>query len=403
MLRRGGAGELDAAAFDERADFLAANISSFGGDTSSAASMNCITPVLSECLGLFFDMLQKPRFDEERLKIEKNTRLENYKQRNDDAGDILSREWQWLLRGREHFTSRYGTQTTLDAISREDLIAFHEKYWVPANMQIAISGDVDTKAILAELEKRFATYESVGKATDWPPPAPDFTPTPGLYHVEKDIPQAKVYIGHLSTQWQDWSDEDMYALMVAGHIFGESGFTSRITKRIRSDEGLAYSAGAAIQRGTYWPGYFRVSFQTKSRTVALAAQIALEETRRLQSEKVSQDELDTARNALIESFPQSFNSAGSIVGTFIGDEWIDRPQEFWDKWRERVAAVDAGDVQRVAKKYLRPDEVIFLVVGKWEDILPGDENGRASMAEFGADKAVELPLRDPVTLEASSE
>ena len=398
MLRRGGAGELDAAAFDERADFLAAQISSSTGDVGGEASLNCITPVLDESLDLFFSMLTAPRFDQDRIDVEKGNRLEAMKQRNDDAGSILSREWQWLIYGREHFSSRYPTKADLVAITRDDMIAFHRRWWNPRNMLIAVSGDVDTRQILAELERRLAAFGDRGEATPWPPPEPEFKPTPGIYHVEKDIPQAKVSIGHPSIKWTDWDARDPYALRVMSHILGDSGFTSRITKRIRSDEGLAYSAWARYGIGVWWPGTFRVVYQSKSSTVALAGKLAFEEIHRIQNEPVSPDELDTARNSIIDSFPQRFNSPASTVSTFVTDEWLHRPHDYWTEYRDRIAAVDREDVQRVARKYLHPDQTVFLIVGRWTEIEPGDPDGRARMADFGRE-VHHLPLRDPLTLE----
>jgi predicted Zn-dependent peptidase len=399
MLRRGGAGTLSPEDFDERADFLAAQISSFAGSTRAVASLNCITPVFDEALDLFFTMLTEPRFDEARLKVEKGNLLESMRQRNDDAGDILAREWRWLMRGFGHFTGRLATKGSLEAISPEDLAAFHAAHWQPANMRVTVSGDVETEAVLERLEEHFAAFEGKGEEAPWPPPAPNHQPEPGLYYVEKDIPQAKVFIGHLGTRWEKWDDEDNYALLVMSHILGESGFTSRITKRIRSDEGLAYSARAVYDIGELLPGSFRISFQTKSRTVALASQIALEEVRRIREELVTPLELETAKSALTETLPQRFDSVERTIAAFAEDERLGRPHEYWSAWRDRVAGVDAEDVRRVAREYLKPERMVMLMVGRWDEIRPGDEDGRASMEAFGAESAVELPLRDPLTLE----
>ena len=101
-------------------------------------------------------MLRNPRFDEARLQIEKGNILESMRQRNDDAGDILSREWDFLLYGEDHYASRRMTEAHLNAIARADLVDFHEKYWRPENMVIAVSGDVETTAFLATLESNLA-------------------------------------------------------------------------------------------------------------------------------------------------------------------------------------------------------------------------------------------------------
>jgi zinc protease len=183
------------------------------------------------------------------------------------------------------------------------------------------------------------------------------------------------------------------------HILGGSGFTSRIMKRVRSDEGLAYSAGSSFSFDPFQPGTFTVSFQSKNETVALAAKISLEEVRRIQEELVSDEELEIAKGSLIQTFPQRFDSAGQIASTFAYDAFIGRSHEYWQLWRPQVEAVTADDVRRVAQQHLKPDEVVLLLVGKWDEIAKGDSDGRATMADFFGGAVTHLPPRDPLTLE----
>ncbi len=399
LLRQGGAGEKSAEEFDEAVSFMGTNISSFGGDTSSVANLNCTTMVLDQSLDLFFEMLRNPRFEQERIDIHKDALLEEMKQRNDDARGITAREWQWLFRGQDHYSSAVMTASNLSALTREDLVAFHKNYWQPGNMMISVSGDVNPEQILKELETRFAGWDASGSDVPWPPPAPEFTPTPGVYHVQKDIPQGRVRIGHPGVQRADWADPDLFALQVMNDILGGGGFTSRLVKRIRSDEGLAYSAGSRFGIGDWSPGIFMMLYQSKSSTVAFAAQIALEEMKKIATEQVTPAELATAKASFVDTFPGRFDSVGVIVGTLLDDEYKGRPGDYWKKYQSRMAAVSVEDVQRVAKKYLHPDNLVFLIVGNWEDIVPGDADGRASMKEFHDGQSIALPLRDPLTLE----
>lgn len=401
MIRQGGTEKLSAEDFDEKVDFLAADISSFVGDTQAGASLNCLSTVLDPSLDLFFDMIRTPRFQQSRIDVEKGNMLEDMKQRNDDAGTILGREWRWLMYGESHFTSREATKATVDSISREDLIDFHKKYFQPGNMIIAVSGDVTTKDILANLERRFADWKASGPAVPWPPPAPGFTPKPGLYHVEKDIPQGKVNIGHLGTWWDRWDNPDNFGLMVMNDILGGGGFTSRITKKVRSDEGLAYSAGSRFGIGTYFPSDFRVSYQSKNETVALAAKYSLAEIDKMRSEPPTDEEMTTSKNSFIESFPRNFESPSAVARLFADDDYIGRPHSYWESYRDSIRKIGGGDVQKVAKTYLHPDKMVFLIVGKWSEIEPGDANKRASMKEFYGGSVQHLPLRDPLTLQAT--
>jgi len=402
LMRKGGAGELTAEQFDERADFLAAEIGSYAGDTEAGVSMNCMAQEIDSCLDLMFAMLKTPRFQEDRLKVEKDQTLEALKQRNDDAQSILSREWGWLIYGRDAFTSRKITRAELDAITRDDLVAFHRQWWRPdpGNMVVTVSGAVKAPEILARLEQRFAGWTPAGPKVPWPPTLPEHSPAPGVYHVEKDIPQAKVLIGQRAIQWDPtWSNPDAYAMQVMNDVLGGGGFTSRITKRVRSDEGLAYSAGSSLAIGNFWPGSFSIFFQTKSPTVAYAAAIALQEVRSIQEKGVTAEELATSKSQFIETFPRTFESPSDIVTTFASDEYLGRPHAYWKNYRANIGKVTAEDVQRVARQYLKPGEMAYLVVGRWADIEKGDPGGKATMKQFYDGKVTHLPLRDPLTLE----
>jgi zinc protease len=401
MLRQGGAGEWTAEQLDERADFLAADLGSETGDTSGSAAVNCLKTALDDCLDLLFAIVQRPRFQQSRIDVAKGVMHEEMKQRNDHPAAILEREWQWLLYGPGHFSTELVTAGSLAAIGRDDLAGFHARYWRPENVVVAVAGDVDTAGVLAALEKRFAAWpQGEAAAVPWPPPPPQHTPQPGIYHVEKDIPQGRVQIGHLGRQWDaQWSDPQAYAAVVMNDILGGGGFTSRLTKRIRSDEGLAYSAGSSYNVGAYWPGAFRVFFQSKNETVAYATSIALAEMRAIQQQPPSEEELRVSKNSFIETFPRRFESADAVANLFAGDDLLGRPHDYWNRYRERIGAVTAADVQAAARADLHPDRLLVLTVGPWTQIATGDVQGRAKMESLGLGTVVQLPLRDPLTLE----
>ena len=398
MMRQGGTAKLTPEEFDQKADFLAAMVSSSAGPTSATAALDVITPALGEGLDLFFDMLRNPRFDAARLDVQKSTALEEMKQRNDDAEDIAGREWSFLTRGETHYSSRRMTQSSLEAISREKLIEFHRRTWGPEHLVLAVSGDVDTAKILGELRKRFAGWKSGDPNAPWPPAGPGVTPPSGLFHVEKDIPQGKVTIGELGIQWKSYSDPEPYALMVMNDILGGGGFTARLMKRVRSDEGLAYGVYSQFGIGTFWPGLFEIGFASKNPTVALATRIVLEEVDKIRTGTVSEEELRVSKSSFIDTFPRTFESPAATARTFANDEVIGRPHSYWTDYRRQIEAVTAGNVRAAAAKHLDPAQLAMLVVGKWSEIEPGDADGRAKMAELFDGKVTHLPLRDPLTL-----
>jgi len=187
--------------------------------------------------------------------------------------------------------------------------------------------------------------------------------------------------------------------MLLNDILGGGGFTSRIMTQVRSNEGLAYSAGSRMSPKVYYPGEFRAAFESKNPTVALAAKIVLEEIEKVRNTPITQEELETAKKQFIETFPRTFESKPAMLGVFVGDEWTNRPKDYWKTFRDKVNACTLADMQRVAKKYLATDQMVIMVVGDWKTIAPGDLTGRAKMADFYQGKVTHLPLRDPMTME----
>jgi len=187
--------------------------------------------------------------------------------------------------------------------------------------------------------------------------------------------------------------------VLLNEILGAGGFTSRLMQKVRSNEGLAYSVRSTIQPRVTYPGDFRAGFESKNATVALATKIVMDEIRRIREELVSEDEIETARRGLVETFPRQFESKPAMLQVFVNDEWTKRPADFWKTFRTKLEAVTAADLQRVAKKHLDPEAMAIIVVGDWDAIAPGDLEKRASMKEFFGGKVIHLPLRDPLTLD----
>ncbi|HEY6553328.1 MAG TPA: pitrilysin family protein [Vicinamibacteria bacterium] len=395
QLRRGGTKSLSADALDERLDFLAAQVSAGIGATAGSAGLNCLADNLDESLRLFVEMLREPRFQEDRLALAKEQALQEMKKRNDDAEDIEGTEWNVLLNGEDHFTNRFSTEASIRSLTRDDLLAFHRRTFYPANMVAAVSGAFSRADMVRKLEAAFGNWPSPRSLV---PPVPTGveSASPGLYRLPKDVNQGRVSIGQITVKRDS---PDIYALEVMNEILGGSGFVSRITKTVRSNEGLAYSAGSGISFGVFYPGRFRAGFQSKSESVALATRLVLEEIKKIREAPVSEEELDTIKRSLIETFPSSFASKAQAMGIFAADEYTRRDPAFWATYRQRIGAVTAADVQRVARQHLVPEKLILLVVGNQADIDKGDGKGGPTLAALAPGGKVEnLPLRDPMTM-----
>lgn len=397
QIRIGGTTSKTAEEFDEAADFLAANITSFIGATQGTANLNLLAKDVDAGLALYFDMLRNPRFQEDRIKLAKSQLLQNMERRNDRTDGIEGREWTRLMYGAEHFTAKETTKASIDGITREDLVAFHQRYYQPAGFIFAISGDFNTKEMLAKLEAATKGWP-VNKQPVPAVPKPTNIPVAGVYAVHKaDVNQGRVSMGHTGALRDS---PDSYALEIMNDILGGGGFTSRITSRVRSDEGLAYSAGSNFGLGVYYPGNFRAAFQSKNPTTSQAIDIILEEINRVRTSKVTAEELETSKNSIIEFFPRIFSTAGQVAGTFAQDEYTKRPADYWTNYRDRIRAITADEVLRVAQKYLQPDKLVVLVVGNIDEISKGNpDKPQYSLLKIAKDGQIRrIPLPDPLTM-----
>jgi zinc protease len=350
---------------DQLDDFLevrAAKVETGGGPDSTTASFSCLKGDLDDVFKVFVDVLQNPEFRAEKIDIAQKEEQDGISRRNDDAGEIAQREAGILAYGKDNPYVRQAEYATVAAVTRQDLIDFHAKYLHPNNIILGISGDFDSAAMEARLR---AAFESWPRGPKLPKNEVKYSPAkPGYYVVPKDdVNQSNIRMVAMGTTRDN---PDYYAISVFNEAFG-GGFSSRLFNDIRTKRGLAYGVGGGIGTNFGHPGILQISIGTKSQSTVESIQAADQDIDDLVKQPITDDEIQRAKDAILNTFIFRLDSPDKILGERMTYEYYGYPPDWLDKYQAEIKKVTAADVARVATKYLHKDQLAVLVVGNTKE------------------------------------
>jgi len=380
VMRSGGTVSMPADKMNEELEFMAASVETAIDRESGSANLSTLRKDIDKSLKIFADVLMNPAFPEDKIRMRKDEVIESIRRENDNPAQIAQREFRKIMYDSKHPYSRKveGTLESIEKIARDDMIAFHKKYFHPNNIILGISGDFNKDEIIKKLNTVFAGWKK--EEIQFPEvPKVDRRFEKAVFYVYKDINQANVIMGHLGIHRKS---PDYFPVMIMNFILGGGSFTARIPGRIRSDEGLAYSAYSAFQTSRDI-GMFFVSCQTKLESTNRVISIALEETEKIRKSPIDKEELTQAKETFMNQFVFRFTTSASIVGQKVDIEYEELPLTYLETYLDNVQSVTHEDVQRVARKYLHPDEIKILVVGDKEKFdKPLDSFGKVNVIEL---------------------
>lgn len=360
LLRTGGAGERTPEEVDALLAYYAINFSVHADDYATSLDLSLRSADLPRALGLLADVLRRPRFDAGRLELARRQAQEAVRRQDDDPAAIARRTLMAALYP-DHPFGRSASHATLAAISRDDLLATWRQRVQPGNLWLAVTGDFDREQLLASLRQLFGDWQPAPAAQS-AQSRPSLKPSlpAAIWLADKDVPQTTILFGQLGISKDN---PDLYALRVMNYILGGGGFNSRLMREIRSNRGLAYSVYSYYRIGRYLPGPFVAGCETKSGSTIEVLKLMQAEMERLRREKVSDRELQLARESLINSFVFAFTDTHDVVTQAMRLDYYGYPPDYLQSYRDKLAAVTADDVLRVARKYLDPSQQAMVLVG----------------------------------------
>ena len=358
LMRTGGTLELDPDAVDARLEFLPATINIQASTDAISGDLTCVKQVFPEALGILAGMLRRPRFDAARLDVERARMIEAIRRRWDAPGTIAQLNFRRLVYGDDSPWATLDTADSLARIGRDDLPAFQKRYLRPGSTLMAISGDFEPEEMKRRLRAVFGDWS--GGAADFPPLAPiGDTARPGVYLVERPLPQTTIVLGHLGV---GRFDPDKFPLFLLNYILGEGGFSSRLMQEVRSARGLAYSVSGGVGSDSD-KGLLSIGCRTKAGSTVEAIEAIRDVTRRLVEEGPTDDEIRRAREARVNSFVFTVDGTAAYMRSALYYRYYGYPDDYLATWRDRLAAVTRADIMRAARRLVHLDRMVVMVVG----------------------------------------
>ncbi len=337
---------------------------SIGGESGSMTFMST-TGKFEQTMDILADMLLNSTFPADALERLRAQRLVALTQARAQAGAIAGRVFPKVLYGPSHPYGRVATEDSIKAVTRDDIVAFHSQYFQPGRALVTVVGDVTAAGVKPVVEKALAAWPKAGTRPTFSYPAVPEREKTTIFLVDRPgAAQSTVAIGRPGPPR---STPDYYAMQVMNTMLGGM-FQSRLNANIREEKGYSYgvSSGFAYGKG---PGAFRTGGDIVGDKTDAALVEFMKELRGILGERpVTDDELKTAKDSLIQRLPSGFASVSLINGAFTS-QWIaSLPDDYYQQQGKMIAAVTKEDVLRVAKKYIDIDHLAIVIVGDRKSI-----------------------------------
>jgi len=380
---------LDQGTTTKSAEQIASTIDSIGGAIGAGAGSDITfinAAVMKDSLGLALDLVsdlaRHPAFANEEIDRQRQQILSGLKVSYDDPDYLAGVVFDRLVYGFHPYGKPdSGTPESITAVTRDDLLAFHKRWFGPNNAILAIVGDITPEEAFSGAQRAFGSWERIELPTvtaEEPPP-----PTRRLVIIDRpNAAQTEIRVGNISLPRRH---PDYLALDIATKILGGEG-GNRLHRVLRSERGLTYGASADLN-ALKETGDIVAETDTRSEKTAEALRLIVEEIGRLQQKRVQQRELSDAQEYLTGSFPLTVETPSNIALQVLNAVFYGLDLNELQTYRERVNMITVDDIQRVAQKYLHPDKLSIVLVGD-ASVFAKDLSG------VGFDQVERIPLAE---------
>jgi len=364
----------------EEIDFIGASLNSGSDWDACNVSYSGLKKHFDTGLELFTDVILNPAFQAAEIDRLRKQRISSYISSKDDPESLVNEHFHRLLYGNHPFGfNSEGTDQTLPKINRPEIVDFYKNYFAPNNAVLVVSGDIVPEEMFTILEGKFGGWqqkEVVFPEIVSPEPVKGYKI---LLVNRPDAPQSQVAMGHLGI---DRANPEFFNINLMNYTLGGGGFASRLMKKVRSEMGLTYGIDSNFSSRKL-AGPFSITTFTKNESVGAAIKETFNQMRLIEKENIKVEELADAKSYMNGSYPMRFETPGQVAGQLLNVELYNLGADYIAAYRDKVQAVTVEQVKAAADKYLDPDNMVIVVVGKKDAVIE-------QLKEFGEVEVMEI-------------
>ena len=360
-LLREGTAKRSSKDIAEQVDALGATLGANSGLASMTTNVTAAGLVenLDQTLELFADVIRNPTFPQAEVDKYRTRMLAQLQLQRSSPQFLAAEQFQRAIYGTEHPAALVSTPAeSFKKLTSKDLADFHSTYYRPNNAILAIVGDVTLKGLMPKLQKAFGDWQKANVPAATIPQAPAQAASRILLIDRPGSVQTVLQLGTLGIER---TSPDYFSVLLADRVLG-GGPSGRLFLNLREDKGYTYGAYSGFG-GSRFRGTWQASSEVRTDVTEGAMKEFMFELKRLRDEKVSADELANAKTAIVGSFALSLEQPQALLQNIITQKLYNLPDDYWDTYPQKVAAITAEDVQRVAQKYLDLGHLQVVAVG----------------------------------------
>lgn len=344
----------------EAIESVGASLEFGAGYHTTGFSLKALAEDLPALLEVLADVLRHPVFPEEEVEKVRGEILTDLRERAHDTRRMAALRFrETLFQAHPYGRSVDGYPETVQAITREDLIGFHRRFYSPRRMIIAVVGALRAEAAIQAIQGMLGDWE--GERPE-PPPVPAAARPERWIHVHTPIPGKSQIDLVMGTVGLARTDPDYYAAALANCVLGVFGMMGRLGDHVRDRDGLAYYVYSRLDAGLA-PGPWSVIAGVAPEHLPRAVEGIRTEIRRLIERRVPAKELEDNKAFLIGSLPLRLETNEGIAGVLVDMELFELGLDYLERYPDLIAGLTAAEVQAAARKYLDPDRMVLATAG----------------------------------------